>query len=241
MANHLKELYSYRSVPELAASRSLFAFAQAMIAAVWAILFSESGLSDSKISFLKVVIAVTVLSVSLILPRYLEKLDESKIYPLSLMISGLSLIAVAFYKNLAVVILAFGLAQMLYVVRQSTFSILFRDSFRRFNVYTLAQGIIGSMVCTAWFIGPILSGLIMEDFGPRRVMLFAGLIFVLSSLIASYKAVGHKTKKLKSSPSPIANVKVFLKIDGIRSGILNKIWYRCLVDALFYFYPANYG
>ncbi len=222
MANHLKELYRHRSVPELASSRSLFALAQAMIAAVWAILFSESGLSDSKISFLKVIVAVTVLGLSLILPRYLERLDESRIYPLSLMISGISLITVAFYKNLAVVILAFALAQILYVVRQSSFSILFRDSFRRFNVYTLAQGMLGSMVCTAWFIGPILSGLIMEDFGPRRVMLFAGLIFILSGLIASYKAVSHKTKRLKSSPSPIANVKGFLKIGGIRSAYLIK-------------------
>lgn len=233
MANHLKELYSYRSVPELAASRSLFAFAQAMIAAVWAILFFESGLRGGGVSLLKAVVSASVIGVSLLLPRYVRRMDESKVYPLSLIITGISLIIGSLCKNLIVTIVVFLSVQILYIVWQSTFSILFRDSFERFKTYTLAQGILGSMICTSWFMGPILGGFIMQDLGPRKALLFAGLVFIIAGSVASYRATSHKTKKIKSELGLVDNIKYFLNIKDMKSAYLIRSgidawWTLCL-------------
>ena len=233
MANHLKELYSYRSVPELAASRSLFAFAQAMIAAVWAILFFESGLRGGGVSLLKAVVSASVIGVSLLLPRYVRRMDESKVYPLSLIITGISLIIGSLCENLIVTIVVFLSVQILYIVWQSTFSILFRDSFERFKTYTLAQGILGSMICTSWFMGPILGGFIMQDLGPRKVLLFAGLVFIIAGSVASYRVTSHKTKKIKSELGLVDNIKYFLNIKDMKSAYLIRSgidawWTLCL-------------
>jgi MFS family permease len=233
MSNYIKELYSYRSVPELTVSRFLFAFAQAMISTVWAILFFESGLSNSDISLIKVVVAFSVIATSLLLPKYLRRLDESRMYPLSLLISGLLLIATSTFSNLVLVTVAFLLMQVLYVVRQSTFSILFRDSFTRFKIYTLAQGMLGSMICTAWFIGPILSGFMMQDLGPKKVLFFAGLIFIISGLVASYKSVSHATKRSSPKIRLVENIRYFSRLEGMRAAYLIKSgvdawWTLCL-------------
>lgn len=238
MYSHMKELYRYRSVPELVASRALSSFAIAMAAAAWAVLFLNIGLNDAGISRLKAVSSILVFVASLLLPRFLEKFDEAKTYPLTLAATGLVFIGVSNLKNVYFVALFFVFVQILYTIKTSTFSILFRDSFSKFYVYETAQGIVSSINCFSWFIGPLLAGFIMQDFSVEKVIFFAGIFFLLSGTSASFKIKKHRTKRIVSSMKPIENLKNFSKIRGLKAAYLIRSGIDAWWTLIFIFVPV---
>jgi MFS family permease len=225
MPSHLKELYHHRSIPELASSRILFAFGQALVSTAWAAIFINVKLNDSSISIIKFGASAIGVICALYLPYFLQKKDESKIYPLSLVISGLSLFLLAIFISKWAAITVFALSQVLNLARASSFSIMFRDSFERFKQYEMAQGILNSSICMAWFLGPILSGLIMQEQGLRLTVLYSGVAFILAAIVSSVKLKSHETKKIIASPNVLKNLKNAFTLKGfkrayaIKSGI----------------------
>ncbi len=237
MSTQIKELYHHRSITEIATSRILYSFAQAIMAATWAELFVVRGFSDSAVGTVKFGASAASLILASLLPYFLQKRDESKIYPLSLIISSLAIISLLISSSMLLLIAVFAIMQLVFIVRSSTFSIIFRDSFKKFSDYSLAQGILGSAVCFAWFIGPILGGFIMSSQGANSTILAGGFIYLISSITVLRKLPSHKTKKITASPNPLVNIKRALKLKGFKRAYLIKSGVDAWWTLIFAFVP----
>jgi tetratricopeptide (TPR) repeat protein len=237
MGIHIKDLYSHRSITEIATSRIMFAFAQALMTAAWAEIFVSRGLSNSMVGSIKFISSTISLILAFILPYYLQKKDESKIYPLSIMASGILILMLLLSESKFLLIIIFAAMQLIFIIRNSTFSIIFRDSFKKFENYSTAQGILGSAVCLAWFAGPIIGGFVMGGFGATGVLLAGGLFFLLASIAVISKLPARTTKKITASINPLMNIKKILKLKGFKRAYLIKSGVDAWWTLVFSFVP----
>lgn len=222
MSHSFRESRLHMSAPQLAASRVIFSLAQAVLATAWSALFVGYGFSDSQFSQVKLMAGLVSIVASLAMPYLLQRLDEAKTYPISLIISGLLLNLLLVSKVPTVLVLIYVVAQILFIARTSTFSILFRDSFRSLSEYSYVYGFVASIVCLSWFIGPIIGGMIISKDNLNGAVIFSSLLYVLSGLLAILRIRKHATRKVTASKNPLLNLRSALKQRGFKSAYLLK-------------------
>ncbi|HRV75829.1 MAG: MFS transporter [Candidatus Nomurabacteria bacterium] len=245
MASGYKELYRHKAIPELISSRVMENFGFALVSGVWSILFYKQGLSDGQIGILKGGAVIITLITSMMIPRILEKYDESKIFPLCIFTAG-ALTLLAGLPVITIITGVFLVTRVLNNLKSSAFSVMFRDSFRRVSVYTLAQGTLSGLIAFAWMIGPVMGGLIMDKFTSEAAMYTSGLILIIASVVAYIERVPHITEEVHSSLNIIQNIKYFTRIKGlkvayiIRSG--QDVWWSFIFTFLpLYMLQQNYS
>jgi MFS family permease len=242
VANGYKELYRHRAIPELLTSRLVENFGFAIMSGVWSILLFKEGLTDGEIGVVRGLAVILTLLTSLLLPRLLEKYDESIVYPLSLALAGV-MAFLAGAPSVILITIAFLSVRLLNSVKQSSFSVMFRDSFRKITDYTMAQGVLSGLMSFAWLIGPFAGGFIMDKFDPVGAMYVSGCFLILASIIAAIKRVPHITKQVRSDLNPIANISFFTKIRGLNVSYMMKsgidVWWAFIFTFLPLFMLEN--
>jgi MFS family permease len=242
LANGYKELYKHRAIPELLTSRLVENFGFAIMSGVWSILLFREGLTDGEIGVVRGLAVILTLLTSLLLPRLLEKYDESILYPLSLTLAGV-MAFLAGAPSVILITIAFLSVRLLNSVKQSSFSVMFRDSFRKVTDYTMAQGVLSGLMSFAWLIGPFAGGFIMDKFDPVGAMYVSGSFLILASLIAAIKRVPHITKQVRSDLNPIANIRFFTRIRGLKVSYMMKsgidVWWAFIFTFLPLFMLEN--
>lgn len=203
-------------------------FALATVSVAWSILFLKMGVTDGEIGIIKGYSIILVLLISLLLPRLLEKFDESKVYPATLSFTAAFLLLAGLPSILAIT-LSFLFIRLLQNIKISSFSIMFRDTFRKQSEYSLAQGVMSGLMAFAWLVGPFLGGLYMDKFGAPKTMVLGACIIALAAIVSLLKRKSHETKVIQSSFSPIKNIRFFTSISGMKLAYLMRagvdIWW----------------
>lgn len=215
---HLKPTY------ELVITKVLFSLGYAVAIVGIPLHFLKIGLSDSQIGIFTGVISILIAILSLYLPPLLERFNQRKLLINSAFFAGISFVLFSFTDAVALSLLSLAFGQIALHVTNSALSVLFKDSTRSVEEFTLDTGLLGSFTNLGWFIGPLLGGLTLTVFGFKGVFILTGSLIILGGfyvLLFPFKTLVKKRAQLDTSIN--ANLKFYIANPQLRIAYLQKL------------------
>jgi MFS family permease len=224
MTLHAKSLLHLKPTYELVTSQVLFSLGHAVAIVGIPLYFIKLGLSDSQIGIFLGVISLLMAVVSLYLPPVLERFNQRKllIYSAFSASACFAIFGLTGSASLAIFILA--LAQVSLHINYSALIVLFKDSTRSVQEFTRDTGLLGSLNNLGWFIGPLLGGLTLREFGFKGLFVLAGSLTLLGGLyvlLFPFKTVIKNRAKLDGDIK--ANIRYFLSKPHLRIAYIQKL------------------
>lgn len=168
---------------ELIIVRMLLAFAIAISWVIPPLFLKSQGFSNSFVGMISSIIAMISLLISLISTIILEKFNEYKVFLLSLCFPLIFLGFLSLKPTITTFIIYLIFSAVFETINNNSFSIIFKDTTKN-NEYTRKESIMFSLLNVGWFLGPLLAGLIIENYGFIQTFGLSA-IFYLASLILS--------------------------------------------------------
>ena len=230
MLNHiLLKQYIHEKSNDLIAVRMFLAFGLSIFIITPALFLKAHGFSDSFIGFIMGGTALISLLISIISTVILERIDEYKIFLLSIFIPLVFLSTLVFYPSVSIFILFLIVSAISLTIRENSFSIIFKDITKK-SIFTQKEGLLYCFLNIGWFIGPFLGGLMLENFGFVETFGLATIFYLIALVISLIIKIKLKKKDRKIIDSNILkNIKFFIKDRGLINsyflGFSSSVWY----------------
>lgn len=183
-----------KKTTQLSLARLVVSFGLAGVDTVWAVYFNSFGLSESMIGFITSALIIISIATAMYSPRILEKVKETKILMISLLLGVLGYLIIAFIPSLTVFLFGAALVTVVSVFRYSSFDIIFRDEAKDSELNE-DIGLMYALLNVGWFLGPLLAGFIMANYGYNSVFIVAAMFLVVAAIMISVVPIRLPRKK----------------------------------------------
>jgi MFS family permease len=219
-----KSLFHLKPTYELVISQVLFALGYAVAIVGIPLYFVHIGLSDSLIGIFTGFISMMMIVTSLYLPPVLERYNQRKLLIYSAFLASISFVGFGFTHSVILSVLILTLAQGSLHANYSALIVLFKDSTRSVEEFTKDTGLLGSFNNLGWFVGPMLGGLALSEFGFRGLFLLAGSLTLLGGLYVLLFPFRTVNKHRLTIDGDIkANIRYYLSKKHLRLAYLQKL------------------
>jgi MFS family permease len=211
MSSFFQKKFEFSQVNELIGSR-IFSTIGFGIASVCIPIFLKSfNLTTSEIGFISSLIVGIALIFSIFSTIIIEKFNMFILFKISLFVFTISFFGLSFTKYLPICIMILVFINLFDRIKTNSFSIIFRDSLRKRDI-TKMEYTLYSMQNIGWFLGPILGGLILENYGFNYAFLTVSFFFLISFIVTNLTKLKTKHKKREKIDLNIfSNLKFFVK------------------------------
>ena len=175
---HKMKRRHYRNTTEISISRLMMAF----------------GLKDSTIGFISAFLVILSLIAALYSTPILEKIKEFKILVTSLVVTIISYLSIAYFKNLYFFIFISMILTIVAVFRLDSFHILFRDEAKN-KTLNEEEGLMFELLNVGWFIGPLIAGFVLARYGVSSVFVMSSAFILMGLIILLTLNIKYKEKK----------------------------------------------
>lgn len=170
---------------ELSIIKLFLTFAFATIQTIWAVYMKEFGLNNSQIGLINSFLLIISLFFLFSCVNILEKFSEKKSFILSIITSIIILILIPLFQNLYIFLIFAIILLLSKILDENSFNIFFRDntSSSKLNENQALLSVLGNI---AWFLGPILAGFILLEYG-FNIVFYSASLFMMITLILFFK------------------------------------------------------
>ncbi len=167
-------IFSLTGVAKLAVVSLLSYIGLAFVDTIWAVYMEELLHNVVYVSFLSAFFTIIAFCSYFLLIPTIEKYNKSKLFSTALVLMGISYLLLALNKNVYFFILVAGIINILISLKVMVFGIIIKDKSSRKNL-ARNEGVVWSFFNLSWVIGPLIAGLLSEEYG-------IPIIFVLASV-----------------------------------------------------------
>jgi len=202
--------YSNGNLRVLSIVRFMSAMGFAFISTIWAIYVDSFFHNISYVGFLSGILTlVAFISYFLFIPL-IEKEDKAMLYKIALMGAILGYVLLFFIENLYLFIFIAAIIAILGTLRVTSFGIMLKDNSKKGSV-SKNVGLMYVFANIAWFLGPVIAGLIVSGIGIRSIFLFASGFLIFSLIIFDRSKIIDVNKKKSIDKNPLKNFIGFFK------------------------------
>lgn len=229
---HLKPTY------ELVISQVLFALGYAVAIVGIPLYFIHIGLTDSQVGIFTGFISLLMIVTSLYMPPILEKYNQRKLLIFSAFLASISFVAFSYTSSIILSVLILTLAQGSLHANYSALIVLFKDSTRTVEEFTKDTGLLGSFNNLGWFVGPMLGGLALGNYGFKGLFTLAGSLTLIGGLYVLLFPFKTMVKHRRSIDGDIkANIRYYLSSKHLRISYLQKLGVELWWGVIWTFIP----
>ena len=224
-----KKVYNFSKINELLISCFVVSFSFAFLDFVGVLYLSHFGFKDIIIGYILVGFSIFSIVLNLVISPFLERFDEYKLYLSSLYILGLLYLLVFFFSdNYILYLLIASLSIFTATLNDNSFGIVFRDISPK-KSFEKNESLLYGVSNIAWFISPLVGGLILENYGFKIVFLIISLIFFFGAILSSFFKIKDFKKREKLDINFLLNIKDYFKNKEI-----SKAYLYCFVTSFHY-------
>ena len=207
-------------------------FGMAIISILPTLYLRHLGLSNSEIGLLMGGTLFLSILISMFTTAFLERINEYKIFVTSIIVPAICLVFILIFENLYFFIFYLILLSIFNTFKNNSFSIIFRDVTKK-SEYSKKQGLMYALLNIGWFVGPLLAGLILENYSFFETFGLALMFITISIIISLAIKFDLKVKdRIIYDNNIIENFKYYIKRKKLNKAYLinfgSGIWYTLI-------------
>ncbi|HET7673612.1 MAG TPA: MFS transporter, partial [Candidatus Saccharimonadales bacterium] len=172
------------------------------------------------------------------MPPILEKYNQRKLLIFSAFLASISFVAFSYTNSIILSVLILTLAQGSLHANYSALIVLFKDSTRTVEEFTKDTGLLGSFNNLGWFVGPMLGGLALGNYGFKGLFTLAGSLTLIGGLYVLLFPFKTMVKHRRSIDGDIkANIRYYLSSKHLRISYLQKLGVELWWGVIWTFIP----
>ncbi len=197
-------------IARLAVVGFLTAFAASFIDTIWAV-YMEGFLGNmALVGFFSAFLTVIAFFGFFFFVPFIEKKNKSNLFSLSLALYAIIYLIIAINKNPYIFVALAIVSTILTTLKITSFGIIIRDKSRETEL-ARNEGVMYTLMNTAWVIGPLIAGLLSEFLGISFTFIISAIFMILALVSFKVSRIQDPNIKKRIDRNMYKNFKEFFK------------------------------